>query len=196
MPTLIDILFLCLLFEPERIVFNPLFCPFNFLPSIIHLIVFILFTFFIFHRAIRENKLVYNKKQLQLLVLFLFLSIIYCMYFYFNRASFYNLGLKVKLVLWCFYFIPLKQYLVMVNPQKLFKMIGIVLFVLTIIALPWTLGIHGVYLSSSKDLINRNIFPYNPNWFACLHCFICLYFCKQMKQDKSRFIYWFSISIL
>lgn len=132
MKALINILFLSLLFEPERIVFNPLFCPFKSLPSIIHLIVFIFFTSFVSHRAFQENKLIYNKKQLRLLVLFLFLSIIYCMYFYFNRISFYNFGLKIKLILWCFYFIVLKQYLAIVDHRKMFKMIGIVLSILVI----------------------------------------------------------------
>ena len=186
MKACVDFLFLCLLFEPERIIFNSLFCPFKFLPSIIHTVSFIFFTAFVFYRASQENKLVYTQKQLRLLVLFLFLSIVYCTYFYFNRISFFNFGLKVKLFLFCSYFIVLKQYLVMTDHRELFKRISFVLFILTIITLPWTLGI-------SKDLINRNIFPYNPNWFACLLCFMFLYFCKQMKQDKSRFLLWVSL---
>ena len=188
MKTCVDFFFLCLLFEPERIIFNPLFCPFKFLPSIIHIVSFIFFTAFVFYRASQENKLVYTQKQLRLLVLFLFLSIIYCMYFYFSGISFFNFGLKVKLFLWCFYFIVLKQYLAIVDHRKMLKMIGSILSVLLFISLPWSLGIHGDYTSSSVSLIKNNQFHYNPNWFACLLCFMFLYFCKQMKQDRSRFL--------
>lgn len=166
-------------------------CPFEYLPFCFHFIFSMIFGICVFYKAAKENKLVYNKRQVQSLGIFFCLSTFYCIYYYLVGISIVNLGLKIKLFLWCFYFIVLKQFLVMVDRRKLFIRIFFILFILTLVALPWTLGMHGLYYTgNSKSLICRNIFPYNPNWFTCLCCFIYLYFCKEIKYDKNRLFLW------
>ena len=176
-----------MLFEPERIVFNQLFFSYKGISFVIHLIIFVIFTFGVFYKAIQQDKLVYNKKQIQLSGLFLLLSVCYCAGYYFMCTSMLVFGLKVKLFLWCFYFVVLKQYLVMIDHQKLFKNVLFIFFILAIVFLYWRVGIRGEYITSFKKRAYANIFPYNPNWFSCLSCFLFVYFCKVLKTDKIRF---------
>lgn len=139
----------------------------------------------VFYKAAKENKLVYNKRQVQSLGIFFCLSIFYCVYYYLVGISIVNLGLKIKLFLWCFYFIVLKQFLVMVDRRKLFIRIFFILSILTLVALPWTLGIHGPYLSNSKSLMYRNIYSHIIPIGLPVYAVLCIcIFVKRLSMTK------------
>lgn len=184
MNTGLQILFFLLLFEPGRIVFNPLFCPFQSVPFIVNFISFIFFSFCVFYKSIKEDKLIYSKKQCLLLFLFASMFLLYFIHLYLSGSTTFELYLKVKLFLWCFYFIVLKQFLTITDRRKLFRMIfyGLIFFAI-FETLFFTLASKTAFLGLNKK---ARWFPYNPNYFLCLATFLCFYLCENIKTESKR----------
>lgn len=132
------ILFVLVFFEFER-AFAALVCAklgrqLFFPEAVCHLFLFLFFSVCVFYRAVREHKLIWSCKRIVALVV---VSGFYVAFIF--SVCRLNVALeRCKLLVWCFYFLTLEQFFVLIDRKKILNVILTVIVLCFATCIVWS----------------------------------------------------------
>jgi len=169
--------FVFVFFEFER-AFMPLVCislkrAFLFPEAVCHLFFFCFFSVCVFCKAVLEHKLCCSCRKIVTLGV---ISSFYVTFVF----SVYQLNValeRCKLLVWCFYFLTLRQFFVLIDRKKILNVI------LTVIVLCFAARI----VWSCRERYGEHV-CYQANWSACFLCFLGCFFFRMLPLEIYRWL--------
>lgn len=137
-------------------------------PFYLFFFLFIVWSVYVFNQAYHQKKIIYNKRQVALFVVFFITYAIYNLlnFDWHDFESYYALRLRLKLIMFISYVFTMKQFLVLINHKSLMKYIWINALIFSFFMVFIYLFLRGT--PRGVDFVFSIT---NKNWYGCLAVF-------------------------